>query len=1235
MQEQRSKSQGDITFAINGQSYRAHLLGGDAVGSTSFIYLARRWNSQSGQVDGPPLILKRFQAEEKLVYERERDVLLKMQAHTDQDGERYIPQLFGYSEQHLGGAPSFLLLMEYAGNQPVDSRVPLDEPEALLLIGHYLACLIGLVSVGYTCWDRKLKDLFWTAPDPLDNPTGRLLVVDWNMAEDWDVERMRNDLSQAGRLSYEALTGMPALLRAGSVSYDLERSTLTSQSPVTHNHVFKNWGQISFGAQRIVEDLLAGSRQLAADAQAAAAPKDYCIHWIERIRGRCTEIIDLWRRDVTPLMDQARIFLQAEQPESALQCSSIAVLKENHDGSEWSQGQLRLPQHREIHERAQQAVAEKRNPLAATQQYLRDGQIAQAETALAQLRAGGMNLMLEQELSVMRWSILTRAGRTVWDTSNASRLVQDLKTLEDALRKGNFDEAAKVGAQLTPISQVFQDEIAVRKNFRQSEEESLRNRYDQARDRYVEAVTLLNAQPNQPEDVRRFWELIRESLGDIEQRAKVVEQKVEMLGAPDQALADAIDCIKAEKFGNAIQRLEEGLNANPTRVDLKELRTVANQLAYLKRMGGQFRLGDELDNPLVVGLTWYAQELCRQPEPLYADYSNRVHEAVRKACRVTTELLLSTHLPATRSEAQVLLRRGEMLADVLAELRAQGVDSLDGTAPLPEDGSIMNGLERLRKHIEDRDLLDQLIDTPKANLSLRQRLLMIAERLGIQILARGANVRVELDQINQTLRQSDEGHFEAHLNAIVQSVRDWLPQQTSRDTAQSVLREIESDLKRLLDQAPLLVATSFQGWLADASVTLPKALDELNRIQQEYEQLPRTPEARLRPLIKQLDQRSGQALSAIRDLQQLWPANLGASPELAANLVSKPDQTAIKQLWHERFTALSKHLAHLAAGGTDSRHITKFNLILIGLEECQAELGDIKADVSEQLASAQQLLDQALDQHFERQHIPFDGQLRKEMKEFLLEQAGQLAERKATLPALWTVGAAIALGETGDEEDQAAGKRREEIVDEISRQAQPDVQGALIQLFKDPSYQKGLMTPIIQDLNVQLPQMIRQGINTSNISNDIIAKFDQALRNGNVDDYIIGLIQKYPPGQTPSFVPKLEEVARILMQSTAFYTLVQQKVGEITQHNDTQRKNDLTQWIKSVADQTKLLTREDAIELLHLLTDAQPNSLSAHAKALSWHVQLFGIYDAQTGKRDRWLYDLLKAQLRRVAGAER
>src|SRR5689334_4426142 len=126
MLENKPMSQRDLAFTINNQSYRARLLGGDAVGSTSLIYLAKRWNSQSGQTEGLPLILKRFQTEEKLVYERECDVLRKMQAYADQHGEQYIPRLIAFSEQHLGGMPSFLILMEYAGNQPVDSRVPLD-----------------------------------------------------------------------------------------------------------------------------------------------------------------------------------------------------------------------------------------------------------------------------------------------------------------------------------------------------------------------------------------------------------------------------------------------------------------------------------------------------------------------------------------------------------------------------------------------------------------------------------------------------------------------------------------------------------------------------------------------------------------------------------------------------------------------------------------------------------------------------------------------------------------------------------------------------------------------------------------------------------------------------------------------------------------------------------------------------------------------------------------------------
>lgn len=416
------------TIEIAGRKYSMELLGGDAVGSTSFVYLARSM-SADGSADGPPLILKRFLPAEEERFRIERDVLKAVAPRDCGELGRHFPRLICEAKTIFDDQPSSLLLMEYAGAAPVTDSLPLDEQEGLLLIRHYLECLRELAEAGYTCWDRKIKDFFWTQPS-VDEPAGALRVIDWNMAQPYNLTNAHNDLVTAGRLSYEVLTNRALLNRKGSSAYQFHTE----------------WERISFGTQQLVLQLLAGARDLLRQDVDEADKKGAVDQRIVSWQQECAALHELWRSELAEdLMKPAAQLLQEGRPLEALKRTSIIALKNTKGSAGWkedlgassadwqaihaearTQAELALDPLRPL----RRQLAEERESLddvcASLQRLLREGQLSP-----------------EKELSTARWLAaatgLTQAG----EDGDAWRLVlaRALEAHEKALNQGRYVEA--------------------------------------------------------------------------------------------------------------------------------------------------------------------------------------------------------------------------------------------------------------------------------------------------------------------------------------------------------------------------------------------------------------------------------------------------------------------------------------------------------------------------------------------------------------------------------------------------------------------------------------------------------------------------------------------------------------------------------------------------------------------------------------------------------------------------
>lgn len=429
-----SESEGQVfrpnrTFEINGARYGARLLAGDAVGSTSFVYLAYRLLPDGG-TDGKRLILKRFLTPTQKLFEIERDVLEQVAALDKGELGQHFPRVIATHQAVFEGQSSFLLLMEHAGDQPVADRLPLKEAEALALIRHYLACLRTLFATGFTCWDRKTKDFYWTSP-AVAPPDGELRVIDWNMAEPYHLMNAHNDLVKAGQLAYELLTGHPLLRRKGSTTYQFD----------------PEWRRVSFGTQQIIRALLTGVPDLVRSDVSGQDTKQSLQTRVKGWERRCKEIEGLLKAPLSKtLMEEAATLLEQRRFTAALERTSLAALRISSAADGW-EGKVdwNTADWKRIHETAVSEAMRALDAVGPLRQGLEDGQTPVTKVAqdLEQLLRDNTQLSPEQELSAARWLLLARSFAEAGDDVGELRLgaVRALEDHEKDLAQGLCSDA--------------------------------------------------------------------------------------------------------------------------------------------------------------------------------------------------------------------------------------------------------------------------------------------------------------------------------------------------------------------------------------------------------------------------------------------------------------------------------------------------------------------------------------------------------------------------------------------------------------------------------------------------------------------------------------------------------------------------------------------------------------------------------------------------------------------------
>ncbi len=628
------------TFEIGARRYGARLAGGTTVGSTSTIYLARRIadsesppGSRAGVADGRELILKRFFEKEKERFEVERDVLSRAAEFDGTGSGRHFPRLEAAGEQYFEGTPGYLLVMEHAGEQTVDGLVPLPEREALLLTGHYLECLTALSRAGFSCWDRKFKDFFWTRPVNEDD-TGKLVVVDWNMAEPCTVGRMGYDLGVAGQLLYELLTGEPLARRPGSAFYDPDASA--------------RWKRVSFGAQRIVRDLLAGAREIVRGREDDEEGRDALRARMEQIRERCSEIAEIWTTPPTPLMGEAEERRDADRPLEALCRSSVAVLRVVGEGRGWDEEILdewASSSWKTIHDWARSRSATLRDPLAAVRACLRDADARGCVGHCEELLSGSAVLSLEQELSVRRRLLASRACLDAGAARPAyTELSKALDAVESGARAGGRADISSalqaVGSvpggpntALGKVLELFRRELAVRGFVSRAVESRERNELKSALGDYSSAREELRSMDGS--EIRGAGEyvgLVRESLGDIDAAVRDLEEVLHVVEGPREALDKAREYMKSPcfEFQEALRVLEKGKQFDPGSTEIAELYNVVWQLAGLQSI--VLRSGDFRDD--LREIVMYAENLM-DSVGLHAEYPKYVLTVFEKKLGTT------------------------------------------------------------------------------------------------------------------------------------------------------------------------------------------------------------------------------------------------------------------------------------------------------------------------------------------------------------------------------------------------------------------------------------------------------------------------------------------------------------------------------------------------------------------------------------------------------------------------
>ncbi len=910
-------------LSLDGQHYGIRLVGGDAVGGTSFIYEAYRWDVQRDQPQGRELILKRFAPMSRGLWELERDVLQGVAAYDGQGDQQHFPRAISSGEQHIGGQPSYLLLMEHAGTRHIGDLAPIDDAEALRVMAHYLSTITTLTRLGFTCWDRKLKDLFWQSPDRLDYPQGKLLVIDWNMAERWTPERLSGDLIQAGRLGYEMLTGIPALKRPGSDSYDLDHELSPNQmdDPNDQRHV-RPWANVCFGTQAVVQELLSGARDLLQGALSASFLKEQLIDRLEQLRERCLYQATLWDKDVTPLMEQADQYLHQQRWAQALVCTSIAMYKEYMRAVDWRKTQFRFPKHQHIHAAALSNTDAERDILAAPRRDLAEGRFAEALAYLQHLLTGGANLTLEQELAAQRWLLLTNALSVQDDVRSSFRAVRSLESLEEALAQLDFAKALPICDAIPEIGTLFRAEASVRQKVSVAAVAMQKSEYAEAVDNYQQAQLMLSIAPLKGEPAERYWRLVAESLSDMETLAVVAGRRFVEREIPSKKLKEVELAVSMFSFVDAIALLDEGLVANPHRLDLARTRAYVKRLAMLGHLvsctsGTTAMLYHVL--PLLADDS-LSEAYRRYPQQLLNDFKSTIEQTLFQ--------LKAQDYPSTVAEIRDLMQRVNDLPPIFRLLKEykQLPPSWEGIVYTEEYVSQLN------QHAQIVTSIDRLVTGQGGRLSPEQRqlLLDLAIRFKLNTFSDNTVAAIELARIEQVLIARSLQKQQSLLDTLVATIKDHLLQQNTPENTKSFLDQAISDVETLDAPEIQMVAKKLQHWLLNAYAVLPRQMIENHRLVEQMDYVLRQNVAHIGGFVKN-------TIDSLRSIQEnidalilQWPGDLGQAP----NLTSLVFEHWIDQVWQDRATHLVRQLPKPPIHIKNQSSYIHLEIIIEGLQEC-------------------------------------------------------------------------------------------------------------------------------------------------------------------------------------------------------------------------------------------------------------------------------------------------------------
>jgi hypothetical protein len=1048
--------QHDMILTIEGCLYGIRRLGGEAVGSTSFIYLAYRWNTTTNQPAGEPLILKRFNPAEQAYWAMERNVLHGVAPFDGADGAQHFPRLLASTEQYIGGQASFLLLMDYAGSRHAAMDLPFSEGEGLLLLHHYLTALIALAHAGFTCWDRKLKDFFWEPPDPLDYPAGRLVIIDWNMAEIWSASSMMRDLTQTGRMLYELLTGLPALKRAGSSSYDLDRSV---PSQAQHNgRPLRRYSQLSFAAQDLIETLLAGSRAITATSDSPAVVKERLIEHLTQLSKRCLSLSELWQSDVTPLMDKAEAYLRQQDWEAALAASSIAILKEQPDAVGWLDVRLQLPKHQATYEQAKQEVFARRNHLTEIQRQLVAEQINEARAALGNLLASHANLSLEAELDLLRWALLVDTIQDDGDVRQLGSLVPTLRTVEQALHQGNFLAAGQASLALPVVGTIFNAEARVREYAQRGDRHFINHEYSQARQTYEAARALLPARSQEGALEDRYWALVSDIVGDLDAHVQQAAELAGMEELPAQKLAAAQQLLPSFEFEAARRLLEEGLAANPLASDLIELHAITRQLAYLKRLVGNHQRLEllTLDSFLLSEAITYAGELCQSLRPAYRLYPEQMIAELQEAGRLIEQSLKAKQYPASVAQWQAF---GQHVDTLLQVLRASGNQQRLGIdAQELEKNSMIFKQQR-----EQAEFVDQIATSGSRAMTPTelQSVLELARKLGLQTLSNGQQIDSELERLRQAQQRSIGQLAQTQFDTLRTLIIDQLPYQTSAEQAQRFLDELHAQLSALRSTQSSQQADMLLQWLEASRAPLLLALSTRDRIHPAMETLACSAAPCLEPFLNPYIAQLSGIRQTFEQLRQSWPQQLGAAPELTKLMLSGVEIG----FWQRRAATLAARLPS-ATVTPNLAEITRVEEILLGLEECQQQLGALPQHVlTTSISDYRRELDTLWSTWFAQQSVVEADKIQVSASNLLANQAHKFADNQQLIPALWL---ALAAQNISSANNTRLATLVDELLTTMAQSGQPDIEKALTHGFEatlmSPSYQGRFREQIVQDL---------------------------------------------------------------------------------------------------------------------------------------------------------------------------